>query len=172
MSDLTKIRLRTLAWLIFPVTILFFVPALVNYATHHPCVWNGGLGWLGAWFILNGVGLAAWCVNLLNVEGQGTPLPLDPPTRFVATGPYRYVRNPMFLGALLILCGEAMLYRSVPLVLYAIGMAMLAALFVRCWEEPDLARRFGESYRQYQRQVPRWIPRPPCTPGGARRKSA
>ena len=164
MGELTKIRLRTLVWLILPVTILVLIPCLIQRASRHACVWHGGpWQWLGAWLIVNGVGLAVWCVNLFNVQGQGTPLPFNPPKRFVVSGPYRHVRNPMMLGALLILGGEDLACESVVLWLYLLVIMTLAHLVVRFWEEPELIRRFGEPYREYQRQVPRWIPRLPGT---------
>lgn len=162
MKPLTTVRLRTLLWLILPVSILGVIPYLLHHATRHASHWHGGLWqWLGVWLIINGMGLAAWCVNLFNVQGQGTPLPLDPPKRFVLAGPYRYVRNPMMLGMCVILLGEAIMYRSSVLWYYTIALMILACLFIRCWEEPDLARRFGQAYREYQQQVPRWLPRRP-----------
>jgi len=160
MTDLVKIRLRTLGWLIMPLAVLVLIPwLLLRHNTSGPSEWRWSLWqWLGLWLIANGVGLAAWCVNLFNVEGRGTPLPLDPPKRFVVSGPYRYVRNPMMLGAFLILGGEAIVFESSVLFLYTVAIMVLAHLFVRFWEEPDLARRFGQAYLEYQRQVPRWIP--------------
>ncbi|MBI4004438.1 MAG: isoprenylcysteine carboxylmethyltransferase family protein [Candidatus Omnitrophica bacterium] len=127
-----------------------------------PWVWHNNFWqWLGLWLIANGVGLAGWCVNLFNVAGQGTPAPFDPPTQFVASGPYRYVRNPMMLGMFLILGGEVALYQSRAVWIYTLVLMAGAYSFVRFWEEPELERRFGEAYREYKRRVPRWIPRPP-----------
>ena len=162
MQDLVNVRLRTLVWLILPVLILVIVPWCLRRLAHEAVSGHWGLSqWLGVWLLANGVGLGAWCVNLFNVEGQGTPLPLDPPRRFIVSGPYRYVRNPMFLGAFLILGGQMAICESSVLAVYTLALMVGAHLFVRYWEEPDLARRFGEPYRQYQQQVPRWIPRLP-----------
>jgi len=162
MRDLRVIRLRTLAWLILPVTVVVFIPWGLQWVARKPFRWDGGFWpWIGVWLIANGVALAAWCVNLFNVQGQGTPLPLDPPKRFVLAGPYRYVRNPMMLGMMLILVGEALVMESRSVCLYALALALAAHLVVCCWEEPDLTRRFGQAYREYRKQVPRWIPRLP-----------
>jgi protein-S-isoprenylcysteine O-methyltransferase Ste14 len=79
----------------------------------------------------------------------------------VAVGPYRWVRNPIYIGALLVVVGEAWLFLSLPLLAYGGAMAIFFHLFVVSYEEPTLRRRFGSSYREYQRIVPRWIPRPP-----------
>jgi len=159
-NQLAQIRMRTLGWLIFPATFLGVVPWWLHRWIDGPFVWRGTLGqWVGFWLILNGLGLVGWCVNLFNVEGRGTPVPWDPPRRFVARGPYRFVRNPMALGAFVTLAGEAALYQSWVVASY-LGLAMaLMAAFVRVVEEPGLRRRFGGSYLAYQRQVPRWIPR-------------
>ncbi|MBI3088362.1 MAG: isoprenylcysteine carboxylmethyltransferase family protein [Candidatus Omnitrophica bacterium] len=162
MSDLDRIRLRTLGWSVLPITVMVLVPWLLSRLAHETVAWHGSPGqWLGAWLLLNGLGVMGWCVNLFNVEGQGTPLPLDPPRRFVAGGPYRYVRNPMMWGLFLTLGGEALLCRSAILWWYLVLIIVLASLFVRLYEEPELTQRFGPTYGEYRRQVPRWIPRLP-----------
>ena len=89
----------------------------------------------------------------------GTPLPLAPTRRLVVSGFNRYVRNPVYLGSLLIFCGEALLFGRLSLLVYAaVGWAGAAA-FVRWYEEPALARRFGAEYDAYRRAVPAWRPR-------------
>ena len=162
MTALTRIRLRTLGWCVcFPVTFLGFVPWWLHRRLEGPLAWEGSFQqWIGLWLILNGLGLAGWCVNLFNVQGRGTPVPFDPPARFVASGPYRVVRNPMVIGLLLFLLGEAALYQSRAVAVYFLAVMSLAAAFVRWVEEPDLERRFGPPYLAYKRQVPRWVPRP------------
>ena len=85
----------------------------------------------------------------------------DPPRRFVAVGPYRWVRNPMYISTLLVVVGEAWLFRSLPLLAYAGAMAIFFQVFVIGYEEPTLRRRFRETNSEYRRTVPRWIPRPP-----------
>jgi len=104
-----------------------------------------------------------WCLWVFATVGRGTPGPWDAPRRVVAVGPYRWVRNPMYLAALLVVLGETWLFLSLPLLLYAGALAILVALFVIGYEEPTLRRRFGESYVQYRQTVPRWIPRRPRT---------
>jgi protein-S-isoprenylcysteine O-methyltransferase Ste14 len=79
----------------------------------------------------------------------------------VAVGPYRWVRNPIYIAALLVIVGEAWLFVSLPLLEYAGAAAIFVHLFVIGYEEPTLRRRFGETYVEYLRTVPRWIPRPP-----------
>lgn len=79
----------------------------------------------------------------------------------VASGPYRWVRNPIHLAALLVVVGEAWLFLSLPLLVYAACMGITFHLFVTGYEEPTLSRRFGETCLRYRRQVPRWLPQAP-----------
>lgn len=124
-------------------------------ATPNPVVWPA------AGFIAAGAALYLSCLWIFASVGQGTPGPWDAPRRFVAVGPYRWVRNPIYIGALLAVVGEAWLFLALPLLVYAVGMAISFHLFVMGYEEPTLRRRFGETYVEYLRTVPRWIPRPP-----------
>jgi protein-S-isoprenylcysteine O-methyltransferase Ste14 len=111
--------------------------------------------------IVLGVALYLSCVWVFAVVGRGTPGPWDAPRRFVAAGPYRWVRNPIYIAALLIVPGEAWLFLSVDLLLYAGGLAVAFHLLVIGYEEPRLRARFREQYQAYLRRVSRWVPRPP-----------
>jgi protein-S-isoprenylcysteine O-methyltransferase Ste14 len=108
-----------------------------------------------------GAGLAFVSLATFVVLGQGTPAPFDPPRKFVATGPYRWVRNPMYVGAFFLLAGYALCTSSVAALLVAFGMLGAAHLFTVFYEEPSLRRRFGSSYEEYVRSTPRWLPRRP-----------
>jgi protein-S-isoprenylcysteine O-methyltransferase Ste14 len=89
-------------------------------------------------------------------RGRGTLAPVDPPKELVVSGLYRYTRNPMYNGVLAILLGLAWLFRSAGVLEYAAGTFVAFTLFVLLYEEPALARRFGDSYAAYRRAVPRW----------------
>lgn len=117
--------------------------------------------WAALPIIVAGTALYVWCVWNFAAVGRGTPGPWDAPSRVVAAGPYRWVRNPIYLAALLIVLGQAWLFLSLPLLAYAGTMAVFFHLFVTGYEEPALRRRFGATYLRYRRAVPRWIPRPP-----------
>ncbi len=107
----------------------------------------------------SGAFLALWRLLTFVVVGQGTPAPFDPPQRLVWQGPYRIVRNPMYLGAGLAVAGAALFYQSLPLLDYA-GMFLLAThVFVIVYEEPTLRQTFGAEYESYCKQVHRWWPR-------------
>jgi protein-S-isoprenylcysteine O-methyltransferase Ste14 len=88
-------------------------------------------------------------------------MPMAPPRRLVVSGPFRWVRNPAYLAALGAIAGQGLLLGSVPVLLYALGMALVFHVFVVGYEEPTLRRTFGADYERYCREVPRWLPRAP-----------
>jgi protein-S-isoprenylcysteine O-methyltransferase Ste14 len=93
------------------------------------------------------------------VIGRGTLVPTTPTERLVVSGLYRFVRNPMYLGVLITLCGEALLFQSTGILIEMLAVAILVDLFVRLYEEPRLTSTFGDEYLHYKRHVRRWIPR-------------
>ena len=117
--------------------------------------------WEAVPVIVAGVVLYVWCVWNFAAVGRGTPGPWDAPSRFVAAGPYRWVRNPIYVAALLVVLGQAWLFLSLALLAYAVAMALCFHLFVTGYEERALRRRFGRTYLEYRRTVPRWLLRPP-----------
>ena len=90
------------------------------------------------------------------VEGLGTPAPVAAPDRLVVGGPYRYVRNPMYVAVLAVIIGQALLLGQPILLAYAVVLWLIVASFVRFYEEPTLSRRFGTEYEAYRRAVPAW----------------
>jgi protein-S-isoprenylcysteine O-methyltransferase Ste14 len=118
-----------------------------------------GIG-AGGWLLIVAGG-ALYCVCAFwgfAVRGKGTPLPLDPPKKLVADGPYGVVRNPMYWGVASVMLGEAAVFHSLALVEWAVGLFVCANVFVLLVEEPTLRRKFGKEYEDYCRRVPRWIP--------------
>jgi protein-S-isoprenylcysteine O-methyltransferase Ste14 len=97
-------------------------------------------------------------------EGRGTPAPIAPTEELVITGPYRWVRNPMYLAVVAVIIGQALLLRQASLLIYAAVVAAAFVSFVKLYEERVLADRYGEVYRRYQDTVAAWIPRPPRRP--------
>src|SRR5881396_4098703 len=139
---------------------LVFVPQRILHATgivRPP--WIGPAQMAGLELVALGGGLAVWCVMTFAFIGKGTPAPFDPPRKLVIAGPYRWVRNPMYIGAGLVLLGAAMFYGSIGLVLYTIVFWSMAHLFVLFYEEPVLRRTFGADYDAYTASRRRWIPR-------------
>ena len=107
-----------------------------------------------------GAALALWCIGTFALVGKGTPAPFDPPRRLVVRGPYRMIRNPMYLGAGLALASAALFYQSAPVAAYAALFWLATHLFVVAYEEPTLRRTFGAEYEEYCRRVRRWWPTP------------
>jgi protein-S-isoprenylcysteine O-methyltransferase Ste14 len=106
-----------------------------------------------------GAAVALWCIFSFASIGRGTPAPFDPPRRLVIQGPYRFVRNPMYLGAGFTLTGAALFYESLPLLGYTVLFFLATHLFVVGYEEPTLRRTFGQEYQDYCRRVWRWWPK-------------
>jgi protein-S-isoprenylcysteine O-methyltransferase Ste14 len=114
---------------------------------------------LGVGLVAAGLALVWRTIVLLARVGEGTLAPWDPTTNLVVAGPYRFVRNPMITGVALILLGEATIFGSLPLLAWAALFLAVNALWFPLVEEPALARRFGDAYREYAQNVPRWVPR-------------
>lgn len=128
-------------------------------------------GWvapIGVALMVIGTVIVVACVATFVVRGRGTPAPFDAPREFVASGPYRWVRNPMYLGGFLVLAGYALCAVSFAALLVAFAMLAAAHVFTVLYEEPALERRFGEGYRAYRRRTRRWIPGPPRIEAGSR----
>jgi protein-S-isoprenylcysteine O-methyltransferase Ste14 len=93
------------------------------------------------------------------MEGRGTPAPVAPPERLVVGGDYRFVRNPMYLAVITAVLGQAMIFGSLGLLVYAVALWAITAAFVRWYEEPVLLRRYGDEYERYRLAVRAWLPR-------------
>jgi protein-S-isoprenylcysteine O-methyltransferase Ste14 len=151
--------------IVLPGTVLVFIPTIILLLTKdsrfHPklsspseiCLWlallTAGIGFV----------LCVWTVRHFIKYGKGTPAPWDPPRKLVISGPYRYSRNPMITGALLLLLAEALLFHSWPIAAWMILFFAGNAIYFSLVEEKGLEKRFGEEYLKYKARVPRWIPR-------------
>ena len=148
-----------------PGTVLFMVPAVILLLTqnsnHAPKLASPAevYFWLAIFVGCLGAALSAWSVALLMRFGDGTPAPWEPTKKIVVRGPYRYVRNPMITGALLILSAQAMLFQSLPIAIWMIVFLVFNLIYFPKVEEPRMLKRFGDKYLKYQTHVPRWIPR-------------
>ena len=103
--------------------------------------------------------LTLLCIFTFVLRGHGTPAPFDPPRQFVIVGPYRYVRNPMYVGAFAVILGVSMYLRSFSVLALSLIFCFAASLFVHLYEEPHLRETFGAPYEAYCQSVPRWMPR-------------
>lgn len=151
--------LRTLLFtLLVPGTVLGLVPLALTANRWGPRVDLGAAHLIGFALILPGVAIIVWCFIHFVRRGHGTPAPYDPPRRLVIVGLYKHIRNPQYVGVILVALGEAILSGRTLLFLYAGILALGYHLFVRWYEEPTLRRAFGEEYVRYCAVVSRWLP--------------
>jgi protein-S-isoprenylcysteine O-methyltransferase Ste14 len=153
------ILLKTLLFsVLVPGTVAGLIPyLLVSRARVLPPLPVGAFRYAGVGLLLLGVLIYLWCAAEFTVRGRGTPSPNDPPRELVVTGLYRYSRNPMYVGVASTLLGITLLFGSAEVLLYAILVLLGFHLRVLYYEEPTLERSFGSSFREYCREVPRWL---------------
>jgi protein-S-isoprenylcysteine O-methyltransferase Ste14 len=155
---------RTMVYVtLFVAFVLVFVPARVLEWSRLPRPGEMGPSQIaGATLVVVGGALVLWCVLVFAFVGKGTPAPFDPPRRLVVRGPYRFVRNPIYIGAAISMIGAALFYGSWPLIGYTAVLTLTFHLLVITYEEPTLQRTFGAEYEQYRRRVRRWLPSSPA----------
>jgi protein-S-isoprenylcysteine O-methyltransferase Ste14 len=154
-----------LFFVVAPGTVLGAIPWLI---THWGLPDFGPLGRVaqGAGVLLIAAGLVPLVHAFVQfVKAGGTPAPLAPTRELVVTGLHRFIRNPIYVDLIVVVLGQALLFGSIGLVVYAAVIWFVTASFVRVYEEPTLARQFGSEYEAYRQNVPAWIPRVhPWTP--------
>lgn len=98
-------------------------------------------------------------------DEDGTPSPRDEPAELVTGGVYADTRNPMYIGVVLVVLGQAVRFRSALVLWWAVGCALGFQRRIVSYEEPNLAAKHGEAYAEYAARVPRWLPRVQRTDG-------
>jgi protein-S-isoprenylcysteine O-methyltransferase Ste14 len=154
-------RLAALATVAFgavaPGTVAGVIPwRLANGCLHPPLGGARVTRWLGTGLIAAGAPLVA-SAFVRFVRAAGTPAPVFETESLVVTGPYRYTRNPQYVGVVTIVAGEGLLYGSRRVLAYSAALWAAFNLWVRVYEEPRLRQRFGADYDTYVRTVPRWL---------------
>ena len=147
------------AIIILPVNVLIIIPVILHYLTSFSFD-NPGILQIIFSLITGIIGLffAVWSMLTSKSKGDGTPAPWAPPKNFVATGPYKYVRNPMISGVIFMLFSEFCITLSTAIFLWFIAFTILNLIYIHFIEEPQLKKRFGTSYEEYLKKVPCWIP--------------
>jgi len=154
------VALRSLLFaLLIPGTAVVLIPRWIVSRSARSANHSGLLQSVGLLAVVAGGSVLVWCIWDFASKGRGTLAPVDPPRQLVVHGLYRYVRNPMYVGALLAIVGQAALFRSSNLLWYALAFFVWVHLFVVFYEEPTLRRRFGSAYEDYCLTVPRWVPK-------------
>jgi protein-S-isoprenylcysteine O-methyltransferase Ste14 len=154
------ILLKTIIFtFVVPGTVTILIPYwLLSSRSVQPSSTLGAFRYFGVLPILIGASIYFWCAWDFTFTGRGTPAPIDPPKELVVRGLYRYVRNPMYVGVLSVLLGEALFFASRTLLQYSVIVFGFFYLFVVIFEEPVLQSKFGESYQKYRQNVPRFLP--------------
>ncbi len=143
--------------MIGPGSVVVYIPyLLINYFDSIVFSKIETVQLSGIIVFLVGIAIALWCFYNFIFAGKGTPVPIDPPRNLVVCGLYRYMRNPMYLGILLILAGEALFFESYAIWIYAACMFCLFQAFIIGFEEPSLKAKFGKEYEEYCQSVSRW----------------
>lgn len=148
--------IRQILSFILPVTVLVIIPLRIESTWTIRLGWNSVLG-----ITLMATGLIVMSITIASFIriGKGTLAPWSPTKKLVIAGLYRYVRNPMILGVLTILLGEASAFWSVVLLKWAAAFFVINTIYFIIYEEPGLEERFGKEYSDYKNKVSRWIPR-------------
>ncbi len=154
----TSALLKTLVFTVLvPGFVAVWMPHRLLKPEQHPVFDIAGVA--GAVAIVVGALIYLRCAWDFAYSGLGTPAPIDPPKVLVSRGLHKFVRNPMYVGVLLVILGQAALFRSGRILVYAACFAVAVHLFVVWYEEPTLQKKFGPSYDEYRKSVPRWIPK-------------
>ena len=149
---------KSLLYLIFEAGLFALYVPLVLLRSG-PRIEIGVISFLAVPMWLIGGLIVLWSFRDFTFEGRGTPLPMDPPKELVVTGPYHYVRNPIYGGVILIFLGHFLWFGYWALLVYAVLAFIVVHLFIVFYEEPTLKKKFGPAYEEYLKRVPRWIPK-------------
>ncbi|NNL91722.1 MAG: isoprenylcysteine carboxylmethyltransferase family protein [Saprospiraceae bacterium] len=142
------------AFLLLPTMVAFVVPQIINQNSQ----WNfSEQNTFGLILLLLGSSILISCVVIFYTSGKGTLAPWNPPKHLVQTGLYKYSRNPMYVGVLLIMLGWTLYYGSWNLMIYSFIFSVAFNIRVKRFEEPWLLENFGESWLKYKSEVRRWI---------------
>jgi protein-S-isoprenylcysteine O-methyltransferase Ste14 len=144
--------------LIAPGTVVGVVPWLITHGQPKGGH-SGALAAAGIAFILFGLTPLVESFVRFAWKGLGTPAPVAPTRHLVVSGFYRYARNPMYLGVVAVVIGEALVLADVDLLVYALAAWLTMHAFVVLYEEPKLRRTYGAQYTEFCARVPRWLPR-------------
>ena len=150
--------LKNLAFTVLvPGTVAVLVPQMIiSYWSDRNIVVFSVFGFVGMLFIGAGIVIYFLCLREF-IRARGTPAPMDAPKELVILGLYQYLRNPMYVGVLCLIVGQALTFHSLPVLIYAGIVFLMFHLTVALYEEPKLSRTFGESYNDYCKTVPRWF---------------
>lgn len=140
-------------FLMLPGIVAFLIPFLYVYFSN-----IDKIQWAGLPVIIGGLVILLWCVRDFYIVGKGTLAPWAPPTKIVIIGLYKYMRNPMYAGVLILILGWSILFQSIALFAYSCILFGIFHIRVLANEEPWLNKTFGKEWQSYKSKIPRWLP--------------
>ncbi|TIO78716.1 MAG: isoprenylcysteine carboxylmethyltransferase family protein [Mesorhizobium sp.] len=159
MRTFSAIAGSTLFLIAAPGVVAGLIPWLLTDHYRMPLSMVPGFVPLGWILVIGAAGILLHAFARFALEGLGTPAPVAPTEKLVVGGIYRHVRNPMYVAVLSIIFGQALIFSSWAVFVYGLIAAAAMISFVKIYEEPTLARRYGAEYETYRRAVPGWLPR-------------
>ena len=148
------------AIIILPFNVIIIIPCLILYFTGFKYTAPSILqSVLGVFILLCGVLLACWTMFLFYKIGKGTPAPWASPKNLVVQGPYKYVRNPMIIGVLMILSALSLILNTRYIFYWTILFFVINCIYFKLFEEKQLEKTFGNQYLEYKKKVPMWLPK-------------
>lgn len=148
------------AVILLPFNVLVVIPCVLLYFTKFHYQVPGILQlFLGGIFLICGALLAGWTMMLFHKVGKGTLAPWTAPQNLVIEGPYKFVRNPMITGVLLILIAETLIFNTRYIFYWAVVFFVINCIYFKWVEEKQLEKRFGSAYLEYKEKVPMWLPK-------------
>ena len=160
MSRAIAILGSALFFVVAPLVLAGFVPWGITHWAFRPAFFGFELTRaIGSILIIAGAPGVVDSFARFALQGLGTPAPIAPPQKLVVTGLYRYVRNPIYVGVVAVIVGQALLFGDGRLLWYAALLWLFFHVVVLVFEEPTLEQTFGAQYEDFRANVPRWIPR-------------
>lgn len=148
------------ALILLPFNVLVIIPVVILYFTNFTYQFPNILQFIcGLIVLLGGMVLSGWSMGLFYKIGKGTLAPWAAPKHLVVQGPYKFVRNPMIIGVILILLAEALLLNTRYIFYWAVVFFILNNIYFHYFEEKQLKKTFGKEYLDYKKQVPMWLPK-------------
>jgi protein-S-isoprenylcysteine O-methyltransferase Ste14 len=147
-------------WLALPFVVTVIIPFLL-YRTGALLMQRPpeAFGVVGAILYVLGLSMQLYTTSLFWRFAQGTLAPWQPTQKLVIRGPYRYCRNPMITGVVMMLIGEGLFFNALAILIWGCVFFVMNTMYFIFKEEPAMLARFGDSYAEYKKDVPRWLPR-------------
>ena len=143
-----KVIFKNLISFLLPIAVLIIIPLLIEknieikyFSTFIP----------GVVLVILGLSVIIYTISIFIKIGKGTLAPWSPTKRLIINGIYKYVRNPMITGVLIVLIGESLAILSERIFLWAIIFFIINTIYFYIYEEPNLEKRYGEEYRKYKK---------------------